>query len=304
MSKFITGKALEDAVYDIIFKAESVLLIVSPFIKLDNYFKTLFDNHVQNPHLHLVIVFGKNEFNVSKSFGKEDFEYFKKFHKVTIIYVPTLHGKFYANEKTGVITSINLLDYSFKNNIEFGVTSDFSVLNSLTGSSEQAAWEYCRELAENNDVVFCKRPQYEKRLLGLSKNFIGSEVLFDATEDLLDGQDFPKKRKSAFLEEIEIIKNSAKVRPTREDVEKRGLRKQENSTTIHATNESQPTHEGQCIRCSKFIPYNMIKPLCLSCYKVWATFKNPEYLENFCHACGKPTENITMNKPYCDDCLN
>ena len=43
MAKFITGENLENAVYEIIWEAESNLLIVSPFIKLDDYFKRLFD---------------------------------------------------------------------------------------------------------------------------------------------------------------------------------------------------------------------------------------------------------------------
>ena len=35
MSKFITGKELEDAVYNIIWDAQDTLLIVSPYIKLE-----------------------------------------------------------------------------------------------------------------------------------------------------------------------------------------------------------------------------------------------------------------------------
>lgn len=41
MAKFITGEELEKAIYDIIWDAERDLLIVSPFIKLDDYFKRL-----------------------------------------------------------------------------------------------------------------------------------------------------------------------------------------------------------------------------------------------------------------------
>ncbi len=41
MAKFITGKDLEKVIYDIIWEAENTLLIVSPFIKLDDYFQDL-----------------------------------------------------------------------------------------------------------------------------------------------------------------------------------------------------------------------------------------------------------------------
>ena len=45
MTKFLTGQELEDAIYDIIWDAKKTLLIVSPFIKLDDYFKKLFHKH-------------------------------------------------------------------------------------------------------------------------------------------------------------------------------------------------------------------------------------------------------------------
>ena len=61
----------------------------------------------------------------------EDFDYFKEFKNISIVYVPTLHAKYYANESKGVITSLNLYDYSFKNNIEFGVVSERSLLKSV-----------------------------------------------------------------------------------------------------------------------------------------------------------------------------
>ena len=114
MSKFITGLELEETISKIIWETKETLLIVSPFIKLDDFFKKLFDNHLNNPKIHILIVFGKNENNISRSLSKNDFEYFKKFLNISIIYVPNLHAKYYGNEKKGVITSINLYDYSFK----------------------------------------------------------------------------------------------------------------------------------------------------------------------------------------------
>jgi hypothetical protein len=73
-------------------------VIVSPYIKLDDYFKKLFDKHANNPKLNLIIVFGKNQNDVKKSMSKDDFDYFKKFLNVSVIYVPTLHAKYYGNE--------------------------------------------------------------------------------------------------------------------------------------------------------------------------------------------------------------
>lgn len=184
MSKFITGKELEHAIYNIIWETERVLLIVSPYIKLDNYFKQLFDKHQNNPKIHMILVFGKNELDIKRSMSQNDFEFFKKFPNVSIIYVPTLHAKYYGNESKGVITSINLYDYSFKNNIEFGVFAEVRLLDRFRTTADNEAWNVCLDLAESSEVVFIKRPVYEiKRLIiNLGKSYIKSDILFDSTE--------------------------------------------------------------------------------------------------------------------------
>ena len=59
---------------------------------------------------------------------------------------------------------------------------------------------------------------------------------------------------------------------------------------------------GYCIRCKADLKLNPEHPLCFNCYKAWEMYKNPEYKEKFCHACGK--ESITtIEKPFCYDCF-
>ena len=73
MAQFVTGKELETAVYDIIWDAKKTLLIVSPYIRLDEYFKKLFLHHLNSPELHIVIVFGKNVNSIDKSLSIGEF---------------------------------------------------------------------------------------------------------------------------------------------------------------------------------------------------------------------------------------
>ena len=175
MSKFLTGDELENVVYDIIWDAEKILLIVSPFIKLDDYFKNLFKKHMDDHKLRIILVFGKNEKKVNRSLSNEDFDFFKQFPNVSIVYVPNLHAKYYGNEKKGVITSINLYDYSFKNNIEFGVFEQ-KLFNKLSTSADVEAWEQCMDMAHNNEVVYVKRPAYrsKKGLISFGKEYVRS----------------------------------------------------------------------------------------------------------------------------------
>jgi hypothetical protein len=282
MAKFITGKELEKVVYDIIWEAKEVLLVVSPFVKLDDYFKRLFDKHTNNPKIHLLLVFGKNEDEVSRSLSKQDFDYFKKFLNITVVYVPNLHAKYYGNEKKGVITSINLYDYSFKNNIEFGVYTELNLLNSLTKNTDQEAWHASWQIAEKNEVIFAKRPVYEKKLLSslLGKNYIKSDILHDITDNFYCASNYTqrksKKKLADFPDEIELGAQSM-VRPDREE---------------------EKIKFGFCIRTGDRILYNPKKPLSDIAYRSWAKFGNWDYPEKYCHKTGKLSNGRTsMRNP-------
>ncbi|MCZ4319015.1 phospholipase D family protein [Aequorivita viscosa] len=280
MSKFITGSELEDAVYDIIWETENTLMIVSPFIKLDDYFKKLFDKHENNPKIHLLLVFGKNEKAVKKSMSKADFDYFKKFPNVSIVYVPNLHAKYYGNEKKGIITSINLYDYSFKNNIEFGVFSQQSILDRFTQSADNDAWHECMEIAENHEVVFIKRPVFENKkiIINLGKSYVKSDVLFDSTDKFygyLKNEKTDMKRLSDFPDILELGSVSNE-RPKRESA------------------ESQ-TH-GFCIRSGKKIKFNPNQPMTKESWRIWKEYGNVNFPENYCHKTGKPSNGKTSMK--------
>jgi hypothetical protein len=224
MAEFITGKKLADEVCDIVFNAKKKLLIVSPYIKLDDYFKKeVFNKHKNNPELEIIIVFGKNKYNPQKSFSKIDFEYFKEFPNISIVYVNNLHAKYYANEIKGVVTSINLYDYSFKNNIEFGVVSETKLIG---GSKiDLQAWNSTMSILTDNHAVYVRKPKYKKKLIG--KDYMSSEVQLDLTEDLLYGRNFKKYNVLDFLNETYSNEEQFKPRVSREEFESRNKRYKE-----------------------------------------------------------------------------
>lgn len=280
MSKFLTGNALNDAIEKTIWDAEEKLLIVSPYIKLDDHFKKLFYKHEQNPDLHLMLVFGKNETEVKRSMSKEDFDYFKKFPNVSIVHVPNLHAKYYGNEFQGVITSINLYDFSFKNNIEFGVYSEQSFINTFKKTADNEAWNTCFEIAESHDAVFIKRPIFQHKgiLITKSRNYVGSKILLDETDQFYGM--FKKQRPSGrkfidFPPELDFEDNPGE-RPIREK-------------------EELPIH-GFCIRTGTQIKFNPKQPMSSDAWKSWNKFGNPDYPEKYCHKTGMPSEGKTSMK--------
>ena len=55
---FLTGKELNEKIYDTIYNSEKYLLILSPFIQLDEYFKDeVFKTHLNNSKVHIIIGF-------------------------------------------------------------------------------------------------------------------------------------------------------------------------------------------------------------------------------------------------------
>ena len=276
MAKFVTGKVLEDVVYQIIWNAENQLMIVSPYIKLDDYFKKLFEKHLNNPRIHILIVFGKNELKVSNSLRKCDFDFFKQFLNVSIVYVPNLHGKYYGNEQTGIITSINLYDYSFKNNIEFGVYTELNLLNRFTDNADMKAWDACDEMANEGEAIFVKRPVFEKSLLSpiLGKKYIKSDIEHDTTDQFysLRSTKTNIKKLREFPNEKFLGSDDSKM-PSRDEVDRNNI--------------------GYCIRTGEKIDFNIDKPYSFEAWKSWNRFKNPHFKEKYCHKTGRPSYGKT-----------
>jgi hypothetical protein len=290
MGQFLTGKELNTAIYKIIWEAEQNLLLVSPFIKLDDYFKKLLDKHKHNPKLHICIIFGKNEGSPGKSLRKEDIEFLKEFKNISIVYCANLHAKYYGNETKGIITSINLYDKSFENNIEFGVFYELPMI-SLSKTADQLAYNYSVDMANSNPAIFVKRPVYERSLLGSligQKSYISSQVLYDQTEELIKHwykwENETKRFLHEFEDEIDAKQKKAQMPIKEEKIPEKPL---------------YPKPEiGYCIRTGIQIPFNYKMPMCPQAYQSWSMWKNWNYPEKYCHATGKPSNGKTsMAKP-------
>ena len=298
MSKFVTGKELEDAVYNIIWEADKNLMLVSPYIKLDNYFRKLFEKHLNNARLHITIIFGKNEGQVNKSFSKDDLEFFMQFPNISMVYVPNLHAKYYANDAIGVLTSINLYDYSFKNNIEYGVLFEAKGLSGiLTKNPDTEIWDASLEIANEHEVVYIRRPIYKKGFL--SKDYLSSVVLLDRTTELYSGK--PLKKGTKILDDFEEELTHDELHTemlTRQQVERteKAVKKAGVSFKTPKAGTQKSVEPGYCIRTGEKIPFNPERPLSYQAFLSWSQFGNEEYPEKYCHFSGESSNGETSVK--------
>lgn len=194
MAKFITGNGLNHELENIFENAQTQLLLISPYIKLHDRYISSLKAKMNDPELQIIIVFGKNEEDLTRSMKEEDFNFFKQFPNIEIRYEKRLHAKYYANENNAILTSMNLYSYSQDNNIEFGVMTKNS-RNSLDAES----WNYFNRVVDQAQLLYKREPVFESVMLGLSKKYIESVIEVDDLSAFFNEKDFTpsyKKRNS------------------------------------------------------------------------------------------------------------
>lgn len=266
MATFLKGNELNAGLGKIFENAEYNIILISPYIKLHDRYKSSLLTKLRNDNIEITVLFGKNEDDMSRSMKQDDFDFFKQFPNVEIRYEKRLHAKYYANEKEGILSSMNLYGYSQNNNIEAGVLMS---KNSFRGNNlDIETWDYFKTVLEQAELLFEKRPVYEKKNILTSKKYIKSEIKTDKLSEFFNNKSYKK-------------------------VFKKPKQKKQ-----HQKNEHLENGIGYCIRTGKEIPFNIEKPLEYKAFQMWNKYKNPEFPEKYCHYSGELSKGKTnVNKP-------
>lgn len=290
MAEFLTDKKLDEKLTDIIWNAKKELIILSPFIRLDDYCKTIFKKLKNSPELEIIIVFGKNEGETQRSLTPTDLDLFKEFSNIAIMYCKNLHAKYYANENEALLTSLNLLGKSMTGNVEYGICFQNSKLNLDKLYTDSIS--YTNEVILDNPCVFMKRPIFKKTNLGLSKKYTESKILYDVTDALYRNRNFEKKFYKDF--DVELLESDNK--PSRAEFIPE-IKQTEKKQPFNNT-KNQYIEFGYCIRTGIKIPFDVKRPFSLDAYHSWAPYENWNYRENYCHKTGRESNGKTsMSKP-------
>ena len=270
MAKFLKGNELNSQLEKVFEDAESQIVLISPYIKLHERYKSALLTKTSNPNIEIVILFWKNEDDLSKSMKQDDFDFFKQFPNIQIKYEKRLHAKYYANETKAILTSMNLYGFSQNNNIEAGVLMESSLKGSFTGENEldKSSWDYFRVVLEQSELLFEQKPVFEKKNLLSSRKYVKSEIEVDKLSDFFKNVSYKKvyKKKEQKITKSEII--------------------------------TKVDNSGFCIRTGNEIAFNVEKPMNYEAFKMWSKYKDADYSEKYCHFSGELSNGKTsVNKP-------
>jgi len=114
MAKFLNTSATNYFLEELIKGAKDRLILISPFLKLNDRIKELLADK-NRLKIDVRIVYGKSELQ------PEEINWLKELTYIRTSFCKNLHAKCYMNEELCIITSLNLYEFSQINNNEMGV---------------------------------------------------------------------------------------------------------------------------------------------------------------------------------------
>ena len=114
MAEFLTTTGTSYFIEQIIRTAKNELVLVTPFLKLtQNLVERISD--AEKKGIKITLIYGKNEL------AKPEMQRLLSFKNIRIYFCQNLHAKCYHNESSMIITSMNLYEFSERNNREMGI---------------------------------------------------------------------------------------------------------------------------------------------------------------------------------------
>ena len=131
---------------EIIKNAEERLWLISPYLKVNNRLKELLED--KKPSVDVRVIYGKSELQ------PEEMKWLEGLTKSRPAFARTFTLKCYLNEDQALLTSMNLYEFSEKNNDEMGVLvskdedlyrKSFEESKRLVDNSEQITSDGCKD---------------------------------------------------------------------------------------------------------------------------------------------------------------
>jgi hypothetical protein len=157
MAEFLRTSGISYQIEDIIINAKEKLIIISPYLKLtDNLFERLKEKDSEN--IELIFIYGKSELNENEK---------RKLHSLknlSLYYYKNLHAKCYFNESKMLITSMNLHEFSERNNREMGIFVEKQVDSSIFENAEQESFSIIKAATIEKKAALKSQHNHQKSI--------------------------------------------------------------------------------------------------------------------------------------------
>ena len=114
MAQFLTTTGISYRLEEIIKTAEERLVLISPFLRVNERIKELLEDK-DRLKMDVRVIYGKNQLQ------PEENNWLESMASIRTSYCKNLHAKCYLNENEALLTSMNLYEFSQVNNNEMGI---------------------------------------------------------------------------------------------------------------------------------------------------------------------------------------
>lgn len=142
MAKFLNTSATNYFLEEMIKDARDRLILISPFLKLNDRMKELLADK-NRLKIDVRIVYGKSELQ------PQEIEWLRGLTYIRTSFCKNLHAKCYMNEELCIVTSLNLYEFSQVNNNEMGIL----IRRSEDGQLYKDAYEEAQRIIRISDEV-------------------------------------------------------------------------------------------------------------------------------------------------------
>lgn len=142
MAKFLNTSATNYFLEEMIKSASDRLILISPFLKLNDRMKELLADK-NRLKIDVRIVYGKSELQ------PQEIEWLRGLTYIRTSFCKNLHAKCYMNEEMCIVTSLNLYEFSQINNNEMGIL----IQRADDGQLYKDAYEEAQRIIRISDEV-------------------------------------------------------------------------------------------------------------------------------------------------------
>jgi phosphatidylserine/phosphatidylglycerophosphate/cardiolipin synthase-like enzyme len=201
MAKFLNTSATNYYLEELIKNADDRLILISPFLKLNDKIKELLEDK-NRLKIDIRIIYGKSELH------PDEMNWLNELKFIRTSFCKNLHAKCYINESSCIITSLNLYEFSQVNNNEMGIFVDRDTDSELykdTYSEAQRIIRISDEVRISLDKVDNEAKEIEQGVAKSSTSKIAKKNKLK-TADFLDL--LTQKGYLSFIDEAHVLTNT------------------------------------------------------------------------------------------------